>query len=127
MGNTVDPLFGLHAQALKLRADRLELISSNLANADTPKFKAKDLDFESALQRAVNDAAPMPNANAGAPVPGASADVHYRTARQPSLDGNTVDVPTEQAAFAQGALQYQASLTFIEARLRSLLTAITGD
>lgn len=117
----VDPLFGIHAESLRLRSRQLDVIASNLANADTPNYKARDVDFQSTLDRALEQAAHK------SPTAASLNELVYRTPLQPSLDGNTVDVSTEQAAFAKSAIGYQASLTFIESRMRGLMTAITGQ
>jgi len=127
---------GVHAEALKLRSHRAELIANNLANADTPDFKARDIDFRAALATAGAAGAPLRlAASQSGHIPGPASDaattfavsLKYRTALAPSLDGNTVDVQVEQAAFAENAVRYQATLTFINSRLRGLLTAITGQ
>ena len=107
---------GLHAQALPLREQRLQLIASNLANADTPGYKAVDLDFAAALKQAREGGAV-----------GANAPTVARPSSQPSLDGNTVAADAEQAAYARAALEYRVSLNLLEGRIRSLLTAITGQ
>ncbi|AER55305.1 flagellar basal body rod protein FlgB [Pseudoxanthomonas spadix] len=120
---------GLHGTALALREQRLQLLSANIANADTPGYQAQDLDFNSALGVALQ--APGAGGNAlegGAALGQAGAAAHfYRPSSQPSLDGNTVDGDRENAAFAQATLEYRASLSFIESRVRSMLTAITGQ
>jgi flagellar basal-body rod protein FlgB len=127
---------GVHAEALKLRSHRAELIANNLANADTPDFKARDIDFRAALASAGAVGAPLRlAASQSSHIAGPASDaattfaggLKYRTALAPSLDGNTVDVQVEQAAFAENAVRYQATLTFINSRLRGLLTAITGQ
>lgn len=112
-----DPLFGIHAQALGVQRQRLELIASNLANADTPGFQARDLDFRKLLAQAGGDAAGV----------GAAAQPQYRVPLQPSVDGNSVDVQIEQAQFADAALRYQASLGFLDSRIKSMITALTGQ
>jgi flagellar basal-body rod protein FlgB len=119
----IDSYLGVHAQALRLREQRTELLATNLANADTPGYKARDIDFRSALAAATSTAA-----KGGVGVAG-NADAHlkYRTPLAPSLDGNTVDAQLEQAAFAENAVRYQATLSFLSARFRSLMTAITGQ
>lgn len=119
-----DPLFGLHATALQLHSRRMELISSNLANADTPGFRARDIDFKTALAAAA-EAGPK-QGQAAATTAVQELPLQYRAAA-PSLDGNGVDMAREQAAFADAALRYEASLRFIEGRLGSLMTAITGQ
>lgn len=111
----LDAYIGVHAAALKVRGERTELLANNLANADTPGFKARDIDFRTALA----------NAEQGSPT--SSSALKYRVPLAPSLDGNTVDVQLEQAAFAENAVRYQATLSFLSARFRSLMTAITGQ
>lgn len=131
--NTLDPLFGIHAEALRLERTRLELIAGNLANADTPNYKAKDLDFRKALAQAAGVEQGLVTTDSAhialaAPVTPSTPDgVTLRAAKQNSLDGNTVDGQREQAAFAEAAVHYQASLMFAENRIKTLLTAISGE
>lgn len=121
MAEPTSSFLGIHGTALALREQRLQLLSANLANADTPNFKAQDLDFNRALQAALQ-------AGPGDRLDGATALARFeRGSSQPSLDGNTVDAEREKAAFGQAALEYRASLTFIESKVRSMLTAITGQ
>ncbi len=139
MALNLDTYLGVHAQALKLREQRTELLARNLANADTPGFKAQDLDFRAALAASAGTtAAPgtlkatqaghIGAAGADGLAPGStSAFVKYRTPLAPSLDGNTVDAQLEQAAFADNAVRYQATLQFLSSKFRSLMTAITGQ
>lgn len=116
---------GIHGTALILREQRLQVLSTNLANADTPGFQAQDLDFNSALQAAMS---PATGADGSDPYQAAAAGARYaRPSSQPSLDGNTVDSAREQATFSQAALEYRASMTFIESKVRTMLTAITGE
>lgn len=141
---TLDPVFGLHAQAMAVQRQRMDLLASNIANADTPNYQARDIDFAKQLAATLSAATPAAGGAAGgsfstdprhlpigpaatgrgAASPGAE---DYRVPVQPSADGNTVDVQVEQAKFADAALHYQASLNFADGRLRSLLTAITGQ
>jgi flagellar basal-body rod protein FlgB len=135
----LDSYLGVHTAALKLREQRTEQLARNLANADTPGYKARDLDFRAALAAATGPAASPDTlratqarhigTNAGdAMAPGSTdAFLKYRTPLAPSLDGNTVDTQLEQAAFADNAVRYQATLSFLSARFRSLMTAITGQ
>jgi flagellar basal-body rod protein FlgB len=125
---------GVHPSALKVAAQRTEALARNLANADTPNYKSRDIDFRSALATASSVGAPvrMTATRAGhiATADAAQANSHelkYRVPLAPSLDGNTVDAQLEQAAFAENAVRYQASLTFLGAKFRSLMTAITGQ
>jgi flagellar basal-body rod protein FlgB len=134
----LDTYLGVHADALKIRGQRTELLARNLANADTPGYQARDLDFRAALAQAGGAAgpdAPVPmratNVNhintAGAADTANSANLKYRVPLAPALDGNTVDVQMEQAAFAENSVRFQATLTFLSARFRGLLTALTGQ
>lgn len=132
----IDSALALHADALALRSRRAEVLANNLANADTPHYKARDFDFKAALTQAqgqspinsvrlVTTQAGHIAANAGADRLG--AELQYRIPNQPALDGNTVDTQIEQAEFTQNAIQYQTSLTFLSGKIRGLLTAIRGD
>ncbi|QWT20558.1 flagellar basal body rod protein FlgB [Bacillus sp. NP157] len=131
-----DPLLGMHPQALNLWQRRAEVISSNLANADTPGFLARDVDFRKALTAATGAQdgnqlamAATESGHIGGNPTYALADADklaYRAATQPSMDGNTVDTQVEQAQFAGNAIHYQASLSFITAQIKMMRTAITG-
>ncbi len=133
----LDSFLGVHAQALRVQGQRTELIARNLANADTPQYKAQDLDFRAALAQAgaadgalsltTSQVGHQSNASAAASGGTSTAALKYRNPLAPSLDGNTVDVQVEQAAFAENALHFQATLTFLNSRFRGLMTAITGQ
>ncbi|MBI5256473.1 MAG: flagellar basal body rod protein FlgB [Burkholderiales bacterium] len=128
-----------HAQALTLRAERQRLLASNIANADTPGYQARDMDFTKALREATATLnAPGGTAQA---VPGALATTHaghlsvaagarnedellYATGPQDSLDRNTVDLDRERAAFAENAVKYEATLRFINGSVRNLTEAM---
>lgn len=122
MPSSIDAYLGIHTRALTLESRRTELLANNLANADTPGFKARDIDFRSALAAAGSTA--VGGTAAGGT---AAAELKYRVPMAPALDGNTVDAQLEQAAFAENAVRYQATLTFINSKLRALMTAITGQ
>ena len=119
------------AQALVLRSERQRLIAGNIANADTPGYQARDMDFGQALRQATGEL-PSPgllaNTQAGHQqlAAGARAQAHLRwaTAAQPSLDNNTVDMDRERASFADNAVKYEATLRFINGSLRSMLDAM---
>jgi flagellar basal-body rod protein FlgB len=120
---------GIHEQALKVWTDRTRLLATNIANADTPGFLAKDMDFRAVLSKATGSFGPLGLATSDAghlQATGTSAGVRYRIPSQPSLDGNSVDLQQEQGAFAENAVHYQATLQFIQNRIRSLQQAITG-
>ncbi len=134
MSNTIDQMFQFQQTALNLRAARQELLASNIANADTPNYKAKDIDFASALQGALSGsgqklqvAETSPQHLAGATGGGVmGAPVMYRKPLQPSADGNTVDMDVERAQFADNALRYEASVTFVSADVKNVLAALQG-
>jgi len=128
MSNPISNYLGVHAAALPLREQRMQLIASNLSNADTPNYKAKDLDFQAALENAAARAAPLRTTNElHLNLLDATPRMFERDGVQPSLDGNTVDADTERAAYGRAALEYRASLSFIESKVRTMLTAITGQ
>jgi len=127
-----DALFGIHATALSLGRARMDVLAANIANADTPQYLAKDLDFSAALKAQSSGPGPLVTTShqhlaLGSNIAGGSAAEVWRTPLQPSADGNTVDVQIEQSQFAEAALKYQASLNFLDSRVRSLMTAITGQ
>jgi flagellar basal-body rod protein FlgB len=113
-----DSLFGIHGMALELRAQRLGVLTSNIANAATPGYKARDIDFASALQAMTQGAAPAQAIGAA---------TRYRVPVMPSLDGNTVEMATEQAAFAENAVGYEATLNMIQDRVATINRALKGD
>ena len=134
MANSLDAALQFHAEALGLRALRQQVLASNIANADTPGYKARDIDFNKSLQDAVSGrtsageltrtvnthlASPQAAAPGGGPL-------LYRQVVQPSLDGNTVDMDVERAQFAENAVRYEANLMFLNSQLKSLLAAIQG-
>lgn len=133
MIESLDTLFQFHQNALNLRAFRQQLLASNIANADTPGYKARDIDFAAALR----------DATSGQAVPAvslrASNDRHlagatqeepaaalYRSPQQPSIDGNTVDMDVERNRFAENAVHYDANLTFLNSQIKLMLAALQG-
>lgn len=127
----IDNALGIHEQALKLRMRRAEVLAGNIANADTPGYKARDFDFKKMLQQEVGQSERMQVTNsrhiqtASGLLP--DAMLAYRIPLQPSLDGNTVDSQLEHTAYASNALEYQASLKFLSGNIKKLMTAITGQ
>ena len=115
-----DPLFGVHGKALELRSQRLSLLASNIANAATPGYKARDIDFTSALKQATG----ANNVSAGQ---AADANVQYRVPLEASLDGNTVELSTEQNQFAENAVKYRTTLSFLEGRINTVMQALKGE
>jgi flagellar basal-body rod protein FlgB len=111
-------IFGIHGTALALRSQRLSMLASNIANAATPGYKARDIDFEKALSLA----------SGGRQIGDAAEDAAaYRVPVTPSLDGNTVELSTEQTLFAENAVQYRTTLAFLEGRISTLKRALKGE
>lgn len=131
--NSLDNYFGINQDALRIRSARAQLIAENIANADTPKYQARDIDFASALKAArsisapaslrVTDAAHIP-ADASM---GFAFEIAYRTPLGAALDNNTVDSDFEKGEFMRNAIQYQTSLKFLDGKIRNLITAIRGE
>lgn len=111
-------LFGVHGAALQIRAQRMAVLSSNIANAGTPGYKARDIDFGAALE------ARLGGADENRAVEGAT---RYRVPVMPSLDGNTVEMATEQAEFAENAVAYTATLGFLRGKVDTITRALKGD
>lgn len=150
----LDAAFSFHENALKVRGKRQEIIAANIANADTPKYKARDIDFQSVMKKSLdntNSSEISPSAlnaetfrNAGSLLKTSSAhlegapssanlfgnstgDALYRPMVQGSVDGNTVDMDVERNEFADNALRYEASVTMITGQIKKMLTAINGQ
>jgi len=130
MAINFDAALGIHPQALALREQRSAVLAANMANADTPGYKARDLDFQSVLKQALPSALPVEQTRQGHLTGKGSAlgeQLLFRVPQQASLDGNTVEEQVEQAKFSQNAVQYQASLRFINGKISGLMTAIRGE
>jgi flagellar basal-body rod protein FlgB len=130
----LDEYMRFNEAALNIRSNRQQVLASNIANADTPNYKARDIDFSSALANAVQGAkggmtttAPnhMAQAKDGATMPDGTP-LLYRNAAQGSVDGNTVDMDVERNQFADNALRYEAGITMINHQIRGMLAAIQG-
>jgi flagellar basal-body rod protein FlgB len=130
--NRLTQSLDFQAQALSLRAERQRVIASNIANADTPGYQARDMDFASALQQATGQ---LPGATRMATTQGghmalpqgataAQAALRYATPSQTSLDSNTVDMDRERASFAENSVKYEATLRFINTQVRTMLDAM---
>ncbi|MEP7205995.1 MAG: flagellar basal body rod protein FlgB [Casimicrobiaceae bacterium] len=118
MTDRLDQMFRFNTEALKLRSQRQELLASNIANADTPQYKAVDIEFGQALAAAVS----------GSETPGrpAAPAVLYRVPSQSSLDGNTVDMDAERGHFADNTVRYEAALRVLNAQIKTMLAALQG-
>lgn len=133
MTSKLDDALWFHQTALNLRAYRQQLLAGNIANADTPNFKARDIDFSSALQGALSSRSGTSGLTVTSPrhlgsvaASPAGAQARYRTPHQPSVDGNTVDMDVERAQFADNAIHYEANLAFLSSQIKTLLAAIQG-
>lgn len=136
MIDRIDREIGFQHTALNLRSYRQELLASNIANADTPHYKARDIDFKSALNAALSGKSEgsvvLARTQAGHLPGSGDASSHgvalrYRSEFQGAVDGNTVNMDIERAAFAENALQTEAMLTFISSRFKNLASAIQGQ
>ena len=133
MVSRIDQETSFSQTALNLRAYRQELLASNIANADTPNFKARDIDFKTALAGALGTSsggqlALTQSAPGHLPAPGANrygAALQYRSEYQSSVDGNTVNMDIERAAFAENAVQTEALLTFMRDKFKELTAAVS--
>ena len=126
--NMIDNALGVHAQALGLRSKRMEVLARNIANADTPHFKAKDIDFRSVLKQTREDALNSThNMHMKIAMEEDSGGEKYRVPFNASFDGNTVEMNVEQAKFGQVAADYQTTLNILENRVSGIRRALRGD
>lgn len=131
---SIDNALGVMPHALSLRSQRTSVLANNIANADTPGFKARDIDFRTALQQRTQAA----DAQASAPMRthpdhlhitnhSSRAELQYRNPLMPALDGNSVDTQLEQAAFAENSTQFLTTLRMLNGRITGLMSAIKGE
>jgi len=128
---------GIEPDALRVYSQRAEVLAANLANADTPGYQARDIDFRAALAAAGSEGGTLPpvttspqdigGASSGAGGVSTEQFLKYRIPLAPALDGNTVDSQMEESQFAQNTVRFQATLTFLNNRFSELSTAITGQ
>lgn len=126
----LDNTFGIHAKALQVRGERLEVLAQNIANADTPAYKARDIDFKSVLsgtqaQELAITATRGQHFSSGEAA--SESGLLYRVPFNTSFDGNTVEMSVEQAQYGKAAADYQATLQFLENRISGLRKALRGD
>ncbi len=137
MASQFDSLFGIHANALPIREARAKILASNLANADTPNYKAQDIDFEAALlkQRGNADDLRSPNMKltnnrhlAGfTDTMNTASYLKYRNPTQPSLDGNTVETHIEKAKFMENGIQQSVTLQFLDEKMKGIRDALKSQ
>lgn len=118
-------LFGIHGAALTLRSERMGVIASNIANAATPGYKARDIDFNAALDARISADRSARGGSGAASDP--RTGMVYRRPTMPSLDGNTVELNREQVAFAENAVAYSATLAFVQGKVNTITRALTGE
>jgi len=125
---------GFHEPALHLQSRRAQVLAANVANADTPKFKARDIDFRATMEQVAKDPkgrGPLQETSVRHIQPpqftANGYEVLYRQPHQPSIDGNTVEPETETAAFMENSMRYMASLRFLGGKFNTLSTAIKGQ
>ena len=129
----IDKAFSIHDDALVLRSQRSSILAANIANADTPTYKARDMDFQAMMRDVQNgndqafSLAQTNKRHLPASAPTVEPNIKYRNPLQASLDGNTVDMHAEQARFSKNAFEYQTSLTLLNSKIRGLLFAIKGQ
>lgn len=130
MLSALNDIFGIHEQALLIREKRAQMIAHNLANVDTPNYKARDLDFKKAISSYNNTPSQLQNTQENH-IENNRLDffdaVSYRLPFQTSLDGNTVDKNLEVTTFARNAQEYQASLSFLNGKLKTIMSALKGE
>ena len=127
--NKIGSYLNFHAQALELRSRRNEILASNIANAATPNFKARDLDFDAEIKRYVGIGPLQTTNEKHFPTMVAATDnkMLFREPINPALDGNTVELSVEQMEFSENATRYQTTLTFLNNRITGLMSAIKGE
>jgi len=125
-----DKAFGVHDKALLLFERRTQLLAENIANADTPNYKARDIDFNSILQEANVDQVNMNSTHEGhisLSTGVADQQIQYRTPDQTSIDGNSVNIQKEKAAFAENSVRYQTTLNVLSRRISGIMNAFRGE
>ena len=129
--NLLDRTFGIHAKALQVRSQRMEVLAQNIANADTPYFKARDIDFRAVLNGVADDGLKLDATRqghyaAGEPTSDGSG-LLYRVPFNTAFDGNTVELSVEQAQYGKAAADYQATLQFLENDISGVRKALRGE
>ena len=127
MSAQIGSILGKQAQGLYFHAQRAELLAANIANAETPGYRARDVDFRSALRAAGVDRLEQSHERHMASNSHFQTATFYRKPDQSSINGNTVDMPKEQTAYAENALRYQVNLRFLDGKIKSMMLALRGD
>jgi len=128
MMSLLDSALGIHAQALAVRSQRVEVLARNIANADTPHYKAQDLDFKQVLRSTQSGDLQLTNSKHMGELPAGPVDaMKYRVPFNVAFDGNTVELNVEQAQYGKAAADYQATLNFLENRISGVRKALRGE
>lgn len=134
MAISIDKQLGVYQHALELRSQRANVLANNIANADTPGYKARDLDFQQMLKMRMGESSemiPVGTTDSGHFQAVSQADtitgLKFRNPLQPSIDGNTVDLQQEKTEFARNSMEYQAAFEFLNGKIKSLISAIRGE
>ncbi|MBS8231392.1 flagellar basal body rod protein FlgB [Marinobacter salarius] len=132
MAISLDKALGIHQHALEGRVKRAEVLANNLANADTPGYKARDVDFQAMMQKAQDSMSGFGmtrthESHMDTSSMGADSELLYRVPHQPSVDGNTVDAQQEQTRFMRNAMDYQASFQFLDGKVSGIKKALSGQ
>jgi flagellar basal-body rod protein FlgB len=122
----MESILGVHETALLFRAKRMEVLAANIANADTPRYQARDLEFSAVLDGAARRLTTTDSKHIGVDARATHDSLQYRVPHQPSLDGNTVEADLEFARYAENAVSYQASLLFANGKISTLRSALSG-
>ena len=132
MAISLDKALGIHQHALEGRVKRAEVLANNLANADTPGYKARDVDFQAMMRKAQDSMSGFGmtrthESHMDTSSMGADSELLYRVPHQPSVDGNTVDAQQEQTRFMRNAMDYQASFQFLDGKVSGIKKALSGQ
>ncbi|MBL6688736.1 MAG: flagellar basal body rod protein FlgB [Pseudomonadales bacterium] len=128
--NWVDNILGGHSTALQMRSNRAEILAGNVANSDTPGFKARDIDFKAEFEKRLSgteSGLKMTNSKHMAMNDTMNSQLLYRIPENFKANGNTVEAEAEQAAFTKNAVQYQASIQFLSSKMRGIRLALKGE
>ena len=125
--DVLNDIFGVHEKAMVLRQRRLALLGQNIANADTPHYKAKDIDFKKIMAKETDLSIKLSQSGHMSGTSSRKAGLVYRTPNNPSADGNTVELNYEQAQFGKESARYSATLQFLENRIGGIRRALRGE
>jgi flagellar basal-body rod protein FlgB len=126
MNSKLDEYLNFQQTALSLRARRQEILASNIANADTPNYKARDFDFKAVLEKKLKSTAAGTAERSATSPDELGSDLLYRQVIQPTADGNTVDMDVDRNLFAENSLRYETSVTMVNGQVKGMLAVLQG-